>query len=131
MRTTHSSCDSFNRTPNWPNSKQQQNTSEANTVQTHIQPKDPKAREGQLQNLRVWKSKSLKIQEFENFKVWKIQKIRKFENSKIQKFKNSKIQKFKDSKIQKFKNSKIRDKHVYTDYAHKPQRQRYKCPYIS
>jgi len=58
MRTTHSSCDSFDRIPNWPNSKQQQNTSEANTLQTHIQPKDPKAREraiakSKFENLRV------------------------------------------------------------------------------
>ena len=72
MRTTHSSCDSFDRIPNWPNSKQQQNTSEANTLQTHIQPKDPKAREGQLQN------QSLKISEFEN--LTRSLKISMFEN---------------------------------------------------
>ena len=33
-----------------PIASNSKNTSEANTVQTDIQPKDPKAREGQLQN---------------------------------------------------------------------------------
>ena len=40
MRTTHISCDSFDKIPNRPNTKQQRNTAIGNTLQTQQQHKD-------------------------------------------------------------------------------------------
>jgi len=44
MRTTHSSCDRFDRIPNCPNIKQQRNTTVAKTLQSQKKPKDPRPR---------------------------------------------------------------------------------------